>query len=60
MSSNRIVWSDEDGDVRKKKESITKQDLHVDESKLELRLRRLSSGKGRVVIEIKGLPKNVE
>lgn len=60
MSQNRIVWSDEEGDTRKKKESTTKQDRHVDESKLELKLRRLSSGKGRVVIEIKGLPKNVE
>ena len=30
----------------------------VDESKLELKVRRLTSGKGRTVIEIKGLPLN--
>ena len=56
MGNSRTVWSDEAGDLRKSK---TKQpDAAVDESKLKLELRRLTSGKGRTVIEIKGLPKN--
>lgn len=31
---------------------------HVNEEKLELKIRRLTAGKGRTVIEIKGLPLN--
>lgn len=52
----RLVWSDEEGDLRKKK---PKNEVGVvDESKLELELRRLTSGKGRAIVEIKGLPNN--
>lgn len=58
MHSNdaKIVWSDEQGDMRKKKAHASCEKGSVDESKLCLELRRLTSGKGRSVIEIKGLP----
>ena len=57
MSDSRLVWSDEHGDMRKKKQSGSPNES-VDESKLELKLRRLTSGKGRSIIEITGLPNN--
>lgn len=57
MSKGKIVWSDTDGDLRKSKKN-NELDTPVDESSLTLELRRLTSGKGRVVIEIKGLPQN--
>ena len=57
MSDSRLVWSDEHGDMRKKKQSGSSNES-VDESKLELKLRRLTSGKGRTIIEITGLPSN--
>ena len=50
----KLVWSDELGDLRKKKGSSSEE--VVDESKLELRLKRLTTGKGRTVIEITNLP----
>jgi len=57
-AKGKIVWSDEKGDLRKAKtESV---ELPVLERELELKLRRLSAGKGRVVIEISGLPQNKE
>lgn len=56
MKDAKLVWSDEQGDLRKKKESGT--ETAVNESELILKLRRLSSGKGRTVVEITGLPKN--
>lgn len=56
MSDIKIVWSDEQGDLRKQKNA--KNDAPVDEKKLELKLRRLTSGKGRTMIEIRGLPNN--
>lgn len=56
MKDARLVWSDEDGDLRKKKEAQTSD--AVDEKNLVLKLRRLSAGKGRTVIEISGLPSN--
>ncbi len=59
MSNYRTVWSDKDGDVRKKKDD-TNTPITVDESHLKLQVRRLTSGKGRTVIEIKGLPLNDE
>ncbi|MEK9763421.1 MAG: stress response translation initiation inhibitor YciH [Deltaproteobacteria bacterium] len=46
------------GDLRKDKSKIPKDDYEVDESSLQLLIRRLTSGKGRTVIEIKGLPSN--
>lgn len=57
-SDAKIVWSDEQGDMRKKKTRSGTPNGLVDESKLCLELRRLTSGKGRSVIEIKGLPED--
>lgn len=56
MSEDKIVWSDEHGDLRKKKSN--QKQTEVDEANLFLELRRLTSGKGRTVVEIKGLPSN--
>lgn len=55
-SDAKIVWSDEQGDMRKKSSSAKGGSGPVDESSLCLELRRLTSGKGRSVIEVKGLP----
>ena len=52
----RLVWSDEQGDLRKKK-SKPKESI-VDEAAVELEIKRITSGKGRTIIEIKGLPNN--
>lgn len=57
MSEDKIVWSDEGGDLRSKKNSIQKEE-EVIEEKLLLHLRRLTSGKGRTIIEISSLPNN--
>jgi len=57
MSDRRLVWSNEYGDTRKKKRTEPSNIL-VDKEKLELKLRRLTSGKGRTAIEITGLPQN--
>lgn len=57
MSNNKLVWND-DGDQRKKKTKNTS--APVNEKNLELKVRRLTSGKGRTVIEITGLPNNKE
>ncbi len=56
MGDDRLVWSDEHGDMRKKKKSS--EDITVDESTVEIKLRRLTSGRGRTIIEITGLPQN--
>ena len=56
MSKGRIVWSDEEGDLRKKNSSS--QDEEVVESELMLHIRRLTTGKGRTVIEVSNLPRN--
>lgn len=57
MTEGKIVWSDEHGDLRKKKNNSDAKAV-VNEAELELKLRRLTSGKGRAVIEITGLPSN--
>lgn len=57
MSESKLVWSDEVGDLRKKANK-SKNNESVDESTLELGLRRLTSGKGRTIIEISSLPNN--
>ena len=54
--SDDLVYSSELGDLRKSKRSLS--DGEVDEKKLVLEVRRLTSGKGRTVIEIKGLPRH--
>ena len=56
--SDDLIYSSELGDLRKDKSKISKVDFEVDETSLQLLLRRLTSGKGRTVIEIKGLPTN--
>ena len=56
--SEDLIYSSELGDLRKDKTKISKGDCEVDESSMQLLLRRLTSGKGRTVIEIKGLPTN--
>ena len=53
--SDNLVYSSELGDLRKDNSQILKDDCEVDESSLQLLVRRLTSGKGRTVIEIKGL-----
>ena len=55
---NELVYSSTLGDLRKEKSKISKDDCEVDESALKLLIRRLTFGKGRTVIEIKGLPAN--
>lgn len=60
MTKGKVVWSDVEGDLRKKK-PLTKsdaQDPPVDEKNIVLEIRRLKSGKGRIVIELRGLPAN--
>lgn len=60
MSDRKLVWTDKDGDLRKAKlKNKSKQpEPSVNKDLLELKLRRLTSGKGRTVIEVSGLPKN--
>lgn len=57
MTEGKIVWSDEEGDLRKKKSKDTANEK-VEEKSLSLKVRRLTTGKGRTVIEITGLPSN--
>jgi translation initiation factor 1 len=57
MAKNkRLVWSDDEGDLRKRE--VGNRDVAVHEAQILLKVRRLTSGKGRTVIEITGLPKN--
>ena len=53
---SKLVWSDELGDLRKKKDKDLQKT--VDEQSVELHLRRLTSGKGRTIIEISNIPNN--
>lgn len=57
MKDAKLVWSDELGDLRKQ-DNNSHGDALVDESQLVLNIRRLTSGKGRAIIEIKALPNN--
>jgi len=57
VSNHRLVWSDEKGDQRKNK---TTTETPVNGSEIHLKVRRLTSGKGRTVIEISGLPSNMK
>ena len=57
MSNSKTVWSDEMGGDQKKKRAESSGGL-VNSAAIELKVRRLTSGKGRTVIEIKGLPNN--
>lgn len=57
MSDNKLVWTDTEGDLRKKQKP-SKSLSSVDKKNIVLKVRRLTAGKGRTVIEISGLPKN--
>lgn len=55
----KLVWSDEQGDLRKKGQNKDKgTESAVNENNLLLEIRRITSGKGRAIIEIRGLPNN--
>ena len=56
MKESKLVWSDEHGDMRKKGKSAPEEP--VNEAEIELHVRRLTSGKGRTIIEITNLPSN--
>tara|TARA_R110002072_G_scaffold534_5_gene3760 strand:+ start:17689 stop:18015 length:327 start_codon:yes stop_codon:yes gene_type:complete len=56
MTKGDIVWSSEDGDLRGKKSKGS--DAPVNESDIEIHLRRVTTGKGRAVIELTNLPNN--
>lgn len=55
---SKLVWSDEDGGDTRKKNKNAESAGEIDPSKLSLHLRRLTTGKGRPVIEISNLPAN--
>ena len=57
MSDKKLVWSDDGGDLRKKSQSKAAAE-EVSESNLVLNIRRLTSGKGRTVVEVSNLPNN--
>jgi translation initiation factor 1 len=52
----RLVWSDEEGDLRKRTSKAEVKE--VDESSLEILVRRMTSGKGRTIVELTGLPQH--
>ena len=56
MSNFKPVWVDGQGDVRKERSSESSG--AVDLESLEVKLRRLTSGKGRTIIELSDLPKD--
>ena len=56
MSDSKTVWVDGLGDVRKQKEKPKPATKGGAPQNLELFVRRLTSGKGRTVVEITGLP----
>ena len=58
MKDAKLVWSDTEGDLRKKKGQDKNGLEPVEEKDLILNLRRLTSGKGRTIIEVSGLPNN--
>ena len=53
---SKILYSSEHGDLRGKKS--TREEASVNENDVCLCLRRLTSGKGRTIIEITNLPNN--
>jgi len=59
MKDVKLVWSDERGDLRKEK-IASKSIEEVCEKDLILLLRRRTSGKGRTIVEITGLPTNAK
>ena len=57
MSNNKVVWVDGEGDLRKTSEKKL-ENSPIELSKVMLNVRRLTSGKGRAVIEVSNLPKD--
>jgi len=51
-----LVWSDKLGDLRKSKKKV--EEGTVDENSVILEIRRLTSGKGRTILEVSSLPSN--
>jgi len=61
VSRFKTVWSDELGDMREKNvEHKKKSKQDVDSKSVVLEIRRLTSGKGRVVLEISNLPEDAK
>lgn len=59
MKDAKLVWSDEGGDLRKKSQKSSNTDSSaVSPTDLLIEVRRLTSGKGRVMIELRGLPRD--
>lgn len=56
MKDSKLVWSDQDGDLRKKSQKSSSVSSAVSPRDLLIEVRRLTSGKGRVMIELRGLP----
>lgn len=56
MSNNKLVWSDDNGDLRKRETPKNSDSINL--KNITLHVRRLTSGKGRTVIEISNLPNN--
>ena len=54
---NKVVYSSELGDLRKSKENPN-SNTNLDEKNICLHLRRLTSGKGRTIIEMTNLPQS--
>ncbi len=57
---NKLVWEDGRGDLRKNQKPQPPVSTSFIENSIELKIRRLTSGKGRTVIEITGLPSDKE
>ena len=58
MSNFKTVWIDGQGDVRKEKSAAPLSADDIDWANLEIKIRRLTSGKGRTVVELSDLPNN--
>lgn len=57
MTKHKVVWNDTDGDLRKSpKQANTRSTTVIDKKNIILHVRRLTSGKGRTVVEITNLP----
>lgn len=56
-SDSRLVWSDEQGDLRKRSKEKS-QDETVCEEALFLEIKLVRSKKGKIIHEIRGLPNN--
>lgn len=53
-----LLWSDEKGDLRKQNKKKKGQNEEVNQQEVEIHLKRLTSGKGRTVVQLSNLPAN--